>query len=328
MQGRRSALVWSGWIGYFFEQTGMTCRKLAGRRFQQAYDMVILQNKNGQLGNRLFLFSHFIANAIHHDYRLLNPTFDEYCRYFPATRNDDFGPFPVSVRGRGRLSCAMFERLTYAAMHVAPRSPWHRFFRWRGARPFDLNDATFIGHAKSKAVFVFGWALRDFPHLLEHADTVRRFFTPDVEIMDTVRRVTDAARGGGDVLLIGVHVRRGDYRHCSAGRYCFDNPVYADKMQQAAYLLAGAGQRVRFLVCSDEPIAPADFRGLDVAVGPGSAIGDLYALARCDYLIGPPSTFSLWAAFYGQKPYCWINSADQTIARDQFVYGPMDPVFL
>ena len=33
-----------------------------------------------------------------------------------------------------------------------------------------------------------------------------------------------------------------------------------------------------------------------------SAVGDLYALARCDYIMGPPSTYTQWASFYGNAP--------------------------
>jgi hypothetical protein len=59
---------------------------------------------------------------------------------------------------------------------------------------------------------------------------------------------------------------------------------------------------VAFLVCSDEPV-PDDFLApFHATRGPGALLGDLYALAECDWVIGPPSTFSLWAACYGRKP--------------------------
>jgi hypothetical protein len=61
-------------------------------------------------------------------------------------------------------------------------------------------------------------------------------------------------------------------------------------------------QEIRFLVCSDEPIDAAAFAGLDVARGTGHLLEDMYALAGCDYLIGPPSTYTAWASFYGRVP--------------------------
>ena len=64
----------------------------------------------------------------------------------------------------------------------------------------------------------------------------------------------------------------------------------------------GGWRRQRLVVCSDEPRQMDEFPGLSVGFGPGSSVGDLYALAKCDYLIGV-STFSQWASLYGDKPF-------------------------
>jgi len=44
--------------------------------------LVILGYKTGQLGNRLFHYSHWLANLWEYGYRLYNPSFDEYGKYF------------------------------------------------------------------------------------------------------------------------------------------------------------------------------------------------------------------------------------------------------
>jgi len=36
-------------------------------------------------------------------------------------------------------------------------------------------------------------------------------------------------------------------------------------------------------------------------------VEDLYALAECDYIIGPPSTYTLWASFYGDTPLWFME---------------------
>jgi len=288
--------------------------------------MVVMQNKCGQLGNRLTIFSHFIAGAMEHGYRLYNPTFDEYCRYFPATRQDDFRPWPISVGGRGRLSAAAFERLTYFAGKVLPRSPWHAFIRWRGTVPaFDLGDPAFVALARTRTVLVFGWMFRDVPCLLRHAAEVRRFFTPDTEVMDRLRRLADDCRRDADV-LVGVHIRRGDYRSAKHNRYCYEDAVYCAKMEQAAALLAGSNRRVRFLGCSNEPLDFANYPGLAITRGPGSALEDMYALAQCDCILGPPSTFSGWASFYGWKPLCWIEDPARPLTHEDFRLELRDPL--
>jgi hypothetical protein len=45
----------------------------------------------------------------------------------------------------------------------------------------------------------------------------------------------------------------------------------------------------------------------------------MYALASCDYIVGPPSTFSLWASFYGQVPLCFLQKPDEPLALANFV---------
>lgn len=42
-------------------------------------------------------------------------------------------------------------------------------------------------------------------------------------------------------------------------------------------------------------------------------IEDLYAFAKTDLLMGPPSTFTLWASFYGDVPLSMMSTSDQEI---------------
>ena len=59
---------------------------------------------------------------------------------------------------------------------------------------------------------------------------------------------------------------------------------------------------VCFNLVSDEPIDATAFRGLNTKVHRGTPIEDMYLLASCDYIIGPNSTFSHWASFWGAVP--------------------------
>jgi hypothetical protein len=61
------------------------------------------------------------------------------------------------------------------------------------------------------------------------------------------------------------------------------------------------------------------FAGLNVTFGTGDLIEDMYAFASCDYLIGAPSTFTMWASFYGKVPLNVIRSPDQTQKLTDFV---------
>jgi hypothetical protein len=86
------------------------------------------------------------------------------------------------------------------------------------------------------------------------------------------------------------------------------------------------GRKVSFLICSDEPRTEAEFPGLSVGLGPGSVVGDLYALARCDYIMGPPSTYTQWASFYGNQPLYHLRSGDDRVEREKFRVSHLEEI--
>ena len=80
-------------------------------------------------------------------------------------------------------------------------------------------------------------------------------------------------------------------------------------------------RKVRFLICSNEDVSSLlSLPGVLAAAGPGAPVMDLYALAACDYLIGPPSTFSLWASFHGGAPLQMLLERKQTIRLEGFAH--------
>lgn len=53
---------------------------------------------------------------------------------------------------------------------------------------------------------------------------------------------------------------------------------------------------------------------LENAIG----IEDLYALSKCDYIFGPPSTFSMWASFYGEVPLKFFETTNEKFSLNDF----------
>jgi hypothetical protein len=142
-------------------------------------------------------------------------------------------------------------------------------------------------------------------------------FAPDAAVSAEIAGLIDKCRQQCDV-LVGVHIRQGDYRHWQGGKYSYDNGVYRQKMCDIEAQMAARCKRAGFLACSNEPIPAEDFAGLQITPGPGNMIHDLYSLAACDYLIGPPSTYSGWASFYGKVPLMPIAEANQAVPIEEF----------
>ena len=86
------------------------------------------------------------------------------------------------------------------------------------------------------------------------------------------------------------------------------------------------GCKVSFLVASNEPRSASEFPGLSVGFSTGVPIEDMYALAECDYIMGPVSSFTQWASFYGNKPLRHLRERDMRLEREHFASSSLGEV--
>jgi hypothetical protein len=281
--------------------------------------VIVVARPTGGLGNRLFQAAHLIAFGREHGVRVLNPAFGREADCFPTFRGRALCAYPPGRRWPGGSRLRPLALLAArAAMKAAPRLPERlaAAVRLVGEQPCDLRDPRFVELARrTRFLFVAGWLFRDPASVAGHAAAVREAFTPAEPYRAAAARTVAAAREGGDV-LVGAHIRRGDFATFMGGRFFFDGDEYARVLVRVRELLSP--RRVRFLVCSNEPLDHAAFADLDVSPGPGGAIEDMYALAQCDYLVGPPSTFSGWASFYGRVPAYLIEDPTREFTLADF----------
>jgi hypothetical protein len=180
---------------------------------------------------------------------------------------------------------------------------------------------SFIQH--SKVAFVYGWNFRSPALLKKHAGKIREYFRPAEEYEKACSNAVEPLRQTADV-LVGVHIRHGDYPTLKGGKYFFPISKYAEWMNEMAAQFPSGN--VSFLVCSDEQRHKDEFPGLSVGFGPGSPVGDLYSLARCDYIMGPLSTFSQWASFYGGKPLLSLYDAADVVKLERFEVSSLEEI--
>ena len=168
--------------------------------------------------------------------------------------------------------------------------------------PCDVIESLRVGSGQS--LWVRGWLYRDQIGLAKHKQVINDFFSPIPEIQ---QRVDSCIRKNmtRDTVLVGVHLRRGDYSKWADGKYYYSDNAMSELMQQMVKLLPE--RKVRFLVVSNESVDRRNFNKLDIGKGPGDPISDLYSLAACDYIMGPPSTFTMWASFFGNVPLYTIR---------------------
>lgn len=177
---------------------------------------------------------------------------------------------------------------------------------------------TFISDAKDNLIHMWDmWLYTDLKALAKHQDEVRRRLCLKDEYTEAARKVVEKARAEGSV-LIGVHVRRTDYRRWQGGRFYFTTEQYREWMRQC---VQASPKPVRFVICSDEQLDEDAFSsGFDhVTFSHESLLTDMSVLSQCDYIIGPPSSFSGFASFYGKAPKFSLTTADSRISSlEQF----------
>lgn len=298
--------------------------------------MVIVSRKSGRMGNRLFTFAHFMANSLEYGpYPVFNPVFNEYSTFFVGTDSGWLTRFVPSAAATAAQPCAVrrqvrtiLDYLIYALTNplrrgriAILRSPFHEVLDLHHPESYDWQHSGFLQFVQQKIVISNGWIFWDHPSFIKHAAAIRDYFHLTPVWAERVRQYLNECRQQ-DPILVGVHIRHGDYLTAGGGTFYYQTTDYVALMQR---INRQSNRPVRFLVCSDEPLQPADFAGLDIRPGPGSPIEDMYCLAGCDYILGPPSSFSGWASFYGQTPLYFITdltTALQTLTLTDFV--PLD----
>ena len=286
--------------------------------------MIVIADKPGQLGNMLFLFSHFIGRAIESDFSVSCLGFDNYADCFPSTQADLWCRFPARKsrrQGTPRLRSWLYGTVNLSVRALAKLGGNLGFLRsitiYDWDTIFPLDDPEFIELAQSKRITLLrGWGFRDYECMKKHGDSIREFFQPHEANQRRIDELINQARQDADV-LVGVHIRHGIVHFENTRKYFYTAKRYAEMMREIAGLFPG--QRIAFLICSDWPQDPKMFAGLNVTFGTGDLIEDMYAFASCDYLIGAPSTFTMWASFYGKVPLNVIRSPDQTQKLTDFV---------
>jgi hypothetical protein len=302
------------------------------RPFFKDGKLFIISLRSGRLGNRLILFAQFIALAEEQGHRIINFAFHSYAHLFETTRRDIYCRYPAARRRSwldvvpGVAAALRKTRICYQL--VSYGSIWNEHFPIFGRKVVTLREkprSDFIPLdgpevqaqiRDARVVFAHGWRYRvPTDWIQRHAEKIRGYFRPIEEFERASREAVERLRRDADI-VVGVHIRHGDYRVWRGGKYFFPPSRYAGWMQELAAQFPG--RKAAFFVCSDEPRNADEFPGLSVGLGAGSAMGDLHALARCDYIFGPQSTFTQWASFYGNKPLFLLKDTHDRLEPAKF----------
>lgn len=283
---------------------------------------VVLPYRDWRLGNALWLSAHFYASALEHGFLIEDAGFDPYGTFFPRSGT----PFlPVDPQRAARWQ--RWKR-------ILPRVPSGRIGPWvhrnswrpaflalqrqqntaRGLRHLPLDGEPWRNTLRSARVVVAtGYYFRANELVLRHAKEVRAGLGPSLAVLAAADQVTE---GWGGRRVLGVHQRLGDYRTYQDGRFAFSPDTYSRWVRQVTEREPAVNWLIAVFSDENEPLPLVP--GREVRRMSGDAATDLVCMARCDAILGPPSSFSLWAAWWGEVPLAQVDQADAPLPLDAF----------
>lgn len=171
-----------------------------------------------------------------------------------------------------------------------------------------------------KNVVIEGWGVRYYDLFLKYKAEILQLFDFKEEIHRKVDKLL-ASSSEEETLRIGVHIRRGDYQTFFNGMYYFYDHAFLYYIKEVMRL--NPNRKYTVYICGNDPSLNKDYYtsnlpGVTVCFPAGNAGEDLCLLSKCDYLVGPPSSYSLVATMYGKARLHWMTCDRKVLEKDDF----------
>lgn len=260
--------------------------------------MRIICDAPGQTCNRLWTYVASVAQCVTERKKMIILFFDWTIGDFPNLLRCPFIYFPLYHKwylehGNGWNN---YKGLTWKVTH---NKTWDKVFKFFGCtKGWDtMSDSRYLNQAKKE---------------LQH------IFRPREEIMEKAEAMIKQIKSQADI-IIGIHIRHGDYKTFYNGRFYYTLEEYHQFMVNIKELYRD--KKVAFFISSNAAFSTESFTGCDCyrfGKEPSGDILDLYTLSMCDRIVGPWSTYSRWASFIGEVPLCFIKEKNQTFNDASF----------
>jgi hypothetical protein len=254
--------------------------------------MILLHQKYGQMANRIILISHFIATSLDTNSKLKILNFEEYFDFFNLSKLDKHKLISFS---KNPFLLKLIIPLVYRLNNKI------EFFKLLDLRKLSLdhklefNIKDYVVDNKVKIIVPEGWGFRNHDGVTKHAEMIRSIFAPK----EKTKKIMLDYKPKKSEILIGLHLRRGDYKDYLDGKYYYSFEEYLSLLEHILIIFEGIEHKI--IIFSNENIPSEIGSKKNVVLGPSQVIDDFFVMSQCNYIIGPPSTFSLVASFLGQN---------------------------
>ncbi|MEI8273796.1 MAG: alpha-1,2-fucosyltransferase [Paludibacter sp.] len=168
--------------------------------------------------------------------------------------------------------------------------------------------------------YIDGWGIR-MNQLTEKAEThqiyanrfaLRDEFFENNELYKQIHQTKEQNKK-----VVGIHIRRGDYVNYLDGKYFFSISSYLDLINQMKILIQKLYKAdTVFVIFSTDDFS--ELASEQLLVSTNDWYIDQKLMTCCDYLIGPPSTFTGWASYTGNVPLYHIEDVNHNVQLHDF----------
>lgn len=122
-----------------------------------------------------------------------------------------------------------------------------------------------------------------------------------------------------DKITIGLHIRRGDYKYYEDGKYYYSNEVYQNAVKSFTDNINLKDFNIIIFTNDkdlDKEFYLKNFKNCFFSNEEFQI--DYELMKNCNYLIGAPSSFTMWASYLGNVPLYHIKEKNQAVTRECF----------
>lgn len=250
--------------------------------------MIVLCQRYGNHANRLMQNVHLEIFCLENDIRFINADFEDMVPYFNGTSS-------VRIAKPLRLLSSVLPSTVMSSQKEVELD--------------DIKDQLI----ERRIQFVSGFGYRSYKLIEKYHDYISNKYSLKPELKDKqLLGVIDQQRTEGKV-LVGVHIRRTDYKEYLNGLYYYSLAQYKTIIENLRELIGK--NSAYFVLFSDEKI---QINLPNCIQSNGTWYQDMDSMSACDLLVGPPSTFSCWASYIGNVPQYFIEDPNRTIQLKDF----------
>lgn len=286
---------------------------------------IFIRHEYGQLGNILFRLANALGYALEQDFGVEDYTL-AFCNYHDGSSN---------IRFFKNYHSLHFFEYPRPRLRLINRIKWKlRDKNYRKSKiienfvpSFDLKG---LPPHSSYELKGFHFSAKDL--VAKHREKICNILDFRSSLKKPIDQLFKEVRSKYS-LILGVHIRENDFKDFYDGKYFVSAKHFLRLVDQFKKLKSE--ESVGVLICSDstEILVEIEDEYPDYILPKGSVAQDMYALSRCDYIIGPQATtMSTWSAYWGNAKLAQVSfetsSIDLSSFQDMSRLEPFSPFSL